>query len=261
MDTDIICCTPKRLPPTQLVEAANAAVRENPLNHTPLHQLAALVPGFAPTRENIAVLTTKYWPTAGVRLSVSFLDNAPPDLQARILAHMNSWGERCYVLFALTAGQGDVRIARTPGDGYWSYLGTDIQLIDPGQPTMNLDSFTLQTPESEYKRVVRHETGHTIGCPHEHMRRELVNLIDPDKAIRYFGAIQGWDENQVRQQVLTPIEESSLWGPAHADANSIMCYQIPGAITRDGNPIAGGTDIDEEDFAFMAIVYPKALTQ
>ncbi len=36
----------------------------------------------------------------------------------------------------------------------------------------------MQTPESEYHRVVRHETGHTLGFPHEHMRKELVEKID-----------------------------------------------------------------------------------
>jgi len=57
--------------------------------------------------------------------------------------------------------------------------------------------------------------------------------------------------------VLTPIEEGSLLGTEHTDQHSIMCYQIPGKITKDGKPIIGGTDIDEQDFAFMAGVYPR----
>jgi hypothetical protein len=123
---------------------------------------------------------------------------------------------------------------------------------------MNLEAFTMNTPESEFHRVVRHETGHTMGFPHEHMRRELVNRIHPDKAIAYFGATQGWSPAEVRQQVLTPIEDSSLRGTAHADPDSIMCYQIPGSITKDGRPIIGGLDIDRQDFAFAALIYPEA---
>jgi hypothetical protein len=61
----------------------------------------------------------------------------------------------------------------------------------------------------------------------------------------------------VKLQVLTPIEESSLIGTTHTDANSIMCYQIPGVITRNGQPIPGGLDIDKIDFDFMATIYPK----
>ena len=115
----------------------------------------------------------------------------------------------------------------------------------------------MTTPESEYHRVVRHETGHTMGFPHEHMRRELVAKIDPEKAIKYFKDTQGWSREEVEQQVLTPIEESSLLGTAHADPKSIMCYQIPGIITKDGKPIIGGLDIDKSDYAFVGKIYPK----
>ena len=115
----------------------------------------------------------------------------------------------------------------------------------------------MQTPESEYHRVVRHETGHTLGCPHEHMRKELVSEINVKKAITFYGQTQGWNPQMVRLQVLTPIEESSLIGTVHTDANSIMCYQIPGVVTKSGKPIPGGLDIDKIDFNFMATIYPK----
>src|SRR4029077_12718251 len=136
----------------------------------------------------------------------------PSDLRARILLHMNAWGARTNVTFTESSTDPQVRIARMsgPDGGYWSYVGTDIKSISATDPTMNLEGFTMQTPESEFHRVVRHETGHTLGCPHEHMRRELVAKIDPKKAIKYFGQTQGWSPQEVRQQVLTPIEEGSL---------------------------------------------------
>ncbi len=96
-----------------------------------------------------------------------------------------------------------------------------------------------------------------MGFPHEHMRRELVAKIDVDKAIEYFGRTQGWSPSDVRAQVLTPIEDSSLLGTAHADPKSIMCYQIPGSITKDGKPIVGGVDIDKSDYTFAAKIYHK----
>jgi hypothetical protein len=253
-------CTPKSLPRAQWVTAAKRAVEINPANHPPVAQMRAIVPGVTLTQERIAVMTSKRWQTNGVRLTVGFLDGAPADLRARIVSHMNAWSNSANVQFVQSSVDPQVRIARTAGDGYWSYLGTDILSIPADQPTMNLDSFSMDTEESEYHRVVRHETGHTLGFPHEHMRSDLVARIDPDKAIDFFGATQGWTPEEVRQQVLTPLEDSSLLGTPQSDENSIMCYQIPGTITRDGQPIIGGLDIDESDYAFAASIYPKPPT-
>ena len=237
------------------------AVAINPLNHAPAHQLLAMDPDFQPTRERIAVMTLKYWGVGGVKLTVGFLETTPADLRKRLLLHMNAWAKTANVRFTETksgAQTADVRIAFEGGanGGYWSYIGTDIRHIPKGKQTMNLEAFTMQMPESEFHRVVRHETGHALGFPHEHMRRALVAKIDPQKAIEYFRRTQGWNEAEVRAQVLTPIEESSLRG-TKADPKSIMCYQISGEITKDGKPIIGGLDIDRTDYAFAASIYPK----
>ncbi|UFH56947.1 M12 family metallopeptidase [Spirosoma sp. KNUC1025] len=255
----VLVCTPKRLPLNQLESAARIATEINPLNHPPIERLLRVMPNFEPTKDRLSVLTTKFWHNGGVKLTVGFLDNAPSALRSRIIKHMNAWAKTANVKFVASNTDPQVRIARIE-DGYWSYLGTDVLSIDANEPTMNLEGFTMQTPESEFIRVVRHETGHTMGFPHEHMRKELVAKIDSKKAIKFFGQTQGWSAQEVRQQVLTPIEESSLLGTEHADPNSIMCYQIPGVITKDGRPIIGGTDIDDQDYAFAAKIYPKPKT-
>jgi hypothetical protein len=46
-------------------------------------------------------------------------------------------------------------------------------------------------------------------------------------------------------------------GTTSADSGSIMTYQIPGEITKDGNPIVGGTEISSSDYEFVAQIYPK----
>jgi len=165
---------------------------------------------------------------------------------------MNAW--QCGIRFVLTTGTGQVRISRG-GGGYYSYLGTDIQHIATNRQTMNLQGFTMSTPESEFHRVVRHETGHTLGFPHEHMRRQLVALIDPQKAYAYFWQTQHWDKATVDAQVLTPLDDRSIFATP-PDQTSIMCYQLPGSITRNGSPIVGGTDINATDRAFCLGIYP-----
>ena len=160
--------------------------------------------------------------------------------------------------FTETTVNPQVRIS-LQGSGYWSYLGTDILHIPANQPTMNLQGFSMSTAESEYHRVVRHETGHTLGFPHEHLRAEIVNRIDPAKAKAYFLANDGWDAATVTAQVLTPLDYSALIATAQPDPNSIMCYWLPGSIMKDGIAVAGGTDIDAQDCAFAGSppVYPK----
>lgn len=258
MKAIVLVCTPKSLPKEKAVEAARTAIKINPQNHVPIAHLAGLMPGLTITPQRIALVTKKYWGLQGVRLTVSFLDNPAADLRRRILQHMNAWAETANVKFSETKTDPQVRIARVGGEegGYWSYLGTDILHIAKAKQTMNLEGFTMQTPESEYHRVVRHETGHTLGFPHEHMRKALVDKIDPAKAIEYFMRTQGWSEAEVRAQVLTPIEESTIQGTT-PDQKSIMCYQIPGELTKSGQPIVGGTDIDKSDFTFAGRVYPK----
>jgi hypothetical protein len=249
-------CTIKTLPERLWVQAADTAAKVNPVNRP---MLTAFSVGLADQGilepQRISVLTTKYWGPTPRRLTVSFMETTPANLRARIISHMNAWTKTGCISFVETSGIGDVRISRGPG-GYYSYLGTDILHIPKNRQTMNLEGFTMNTPESEYHRVVRHETGHTLGAPHEHMRKALVARIDPQKAYAYFLRTQGWDKATVDAQVLTPLNEASLMSTP-PDQDSIMCYQLPGLITKDGLPIRGGVDINATDYAFMGRIYPK----
>lgn len=243
-------CYIKALPARLYEKAAQVAARINPVN-SPLFEP---LPGVdSPMR--LTLLTAKSWGPSPRRLSVSFMESTPADLRARIVSHLNAWTDTAGISFVETSGTGEVRISRGPG-GFFSFLGTDVTLIPRNRQTMNLERFTMSTPESEYKRVVRHEAGHTLGFPHEHMRKELVNRIDPAKAYEHFRRTQGWSKRDVDQQVLTPLDDRSILGTA-PDQDSIMCYQLPGGITFDGLPIRGGTDINATDFEFAGKIYPK----
>ncbi len=253
-----MCCIPKSLPSRLHEKAARVARHINPVNApvvTPFGQMGASSQVLEPQR--IAVLTSKYWGAIARRLTVSFMEPTPADLRARIIGHMNAWTKTGSISFVETSGVGQVRISRG-GGGYYSYLGTDVLLIPRNRQTMNLEGFTMNTPESEYRRVVRHETGHTLGCPHEHMRQNLVARIDRQKAYDYFKRTQGWDQATVDSQVLTSLDERALMSTP-TDQTSIMCYQLPSSITIDGRPIIGGKDINASDYAFIGKIYPKAV--
>jgi len=104
---------------------------------------------------------------------------------------------------------------------------------------------------------VRHEAGHTLGFEHEHMRTALVKRIDRKKAFAYYAEECGWSEKDTIEQVLTPVSERTLFGTTEVDPTSIMCYQIPKEVTKDGKAIPGGRNINAKDFEFAAKLYPK----
>lgn len=243
-----IPCTMKQLYDSVAFIGAQTAMAVSPYNQ--------LMPG---TPAKIAVYTSRYWGPEGVDLTVSFLDGAPADLQARIVSHLNAAGEFANIRFRLVARDAQVRIAREP-DGYWSYLGTDILSIPRSRQTMNLEGFTMRTPEADFVRVVRHEGLHTCGCPHEHSRSAIVAKLHPARTIAYFRRTQGWSEQEVRQQILTPIPESQLTGSA-AEEESLMAYWFPGECTIDGKPILGGKDFSQRDKDTLARIYPKTVSE
>ncbi len=131
--------------------------------------------------------------------------------------------------------------------------GRDIQRIPLNRPTMNLQAFTMNTPESRVPRrvVPACETRpHRLDFPHEHMRKELIARIDPQEAYRYFLATQGWNQAMVDAQVLTPLDDASIMGTP-PDQESIMCYRLP-ALDHQRSPArspVGSTSI-ATDFAF-----------
>jgi len=62
-----------------------------------------------------------------------------------------------------------------------------------------------------------------------------------NKAIAYFEATQHWSEQEVIDQVLTPLNDSALIETAQAAPQSIMCYWLPASIMTDGIGVPGGT--------------------
>jgi hypothetical protein len=256
-----ILCIPKSLPASRLAAAARRAIEINPANAVQSQRVARTPIGRRGGPRRLTVVVGRRWPASGAQLTVQFLDNPPASLRTRIVRHLNAWSKTANVQFTETRGTGQVRIARldSPPDmsGYWSWVGTEILEIPADEPTMNLEGFTMRTSDAEFRRVVRHEAGHTLGFDHEHMRRELVSRIDRRKAVAFFDETQGWTPEEVDQQVLTPLEERSIMGTTRADPNSIMCYHIPGSITKNGRAIVGGKDINANDFRFAGSIYPK----
>lgn len=252
---EFIACTLKELPDDQLVDAAKIAIDMNPANRPHDGLIARAVPGIV-TPLAMAMLTTKMWPTKGIKLGVAFMDQADQELRNKILWYANGWGQTANVKFMeASKSLAELRLSRDK-PGYYSYLGPDALSIPKSRETMNLQDFTLKTPDSEYDRVVPHEFAHAIGAVHEHVRAKVRKRIDPQKAYAYFLRTQGWRIETTTANVLDGPDESQLVATAEVEETSVMAYWLPGEIMRDGKPVLGGKKITALDRKFMAGLYP-----
>jgi hypothetical protein len=248
----VMVCTPVALPPDQQWDAYLTATRINPAN-APMFAASGDTPILSPLQ--IAAISTKLW-TAGTTLTVGWLDNPDAATRNLIISHMKVWSEFANINVEETSTDPMVRVSRIPSGGYWSFLGTDIISIASNRATMNLAGFTSRTSDAEYRRVVRHEFGHTLGCPHEQQRAAIIRRLVPEACYRRFGGSPNfWPKQLVDQNILTPINESTLVG-SDPEEQSIMCYQFDGDLTIDNVPILGGTDLTERDKVTIAKLLP-----
>ncbi len=269
--SEFLPCTPKFLPDDLAVEAGETAIRINPANDIPRQgMIRALTSLTGQSAEHIlaplrlALMRSKWWGSGGVHRTVAFMEPTELDLQRKIVSYANLWnkalpdGRRANIEYKLidtiNPQNADVRISRGPG-GLWSYLGTDTTHIPRNQQTMNLERFSLSTPDSEFMRVVPHEFWHDAGGPHEHARAAIIALLNPEAVIAEFMQSQGWSRQEVINQILTPLNEADLLaGPT--EEISIAAYSFPGRCTWSGQPIIGGSRITVKDYEFAATIYP-----
>src|SRR5689334_17774733 len=85
-------CSIRQLPDRLQVKAAQTATQINPANGLNIAAMASLgLSGSVMDPLRIAVLTAKYWGAQSRQLTVSFMENTPADLRARIVSHLNAW--------------------------------------------------------------------------------------------------------------------------------------------------------------------------
>lgn len=250
----VMTCTPVYLPDDEQVEAARLSVAVNPANAPATRDTTLPV-------AKLAGLTQALWPSTGARLPTYFMEQTPDDLKRDVLSHLNCWYDeaKCNVQFVLTNSQGDsvVRISFGPG-GYWSQVGTFCLRVPKNQQTMNLERITMRTPVKERRRVIGHEGGHAIGWMHEHLRPEIVALLDREAVIAWGRRTQGWSAQTSISNMLTPLRPDEITASPFADVNSLMAYQFAAELTKNKKAIPGGYDLTEADKAHANKVFPRS---
>ena len=204
-----------------------------------------------------ASVSSKLW-SPGRTITVCFLEGLP-EIQNKVEYYAHQWEQHANIVFKfVNTKDADIRIS-FQNKGSWSAVGTDAlvkEFFPKDKPTMNYGWLRLDSPESEYSRVVLHEFGHALGMIHEHS--SPVNGINWNKEAvyeYYSGAPNHWDRAKIDHNILTRYSSTQTQFTKF-DPKSIMLYHFPTELTLDKQVFQLNNTLSETDKEFISARYP-----
>jgi len=142
------------------------------------------------------------------------------------------------------ATDAEIRISFDPGDGAWSYIGTDCRSIPFDEATMNLGFLDGGT--------AAHEFGHAIGLAHEHQNPQGGIQWNEEVVVREMAKSPNfWDADMTRHNILHKYSADQINGTAF-DPDSIMLYFFPASWTLNGIATTANDVLSAIDKSFIA---------
>jgi serralysin len=226
---------------------------------SPEHQAELNQPGTINPKG--ALLESTFW-GLNQTVEVGFLGGSPA-LWKRVKEAAKLWisegGAKIKLVFldnpAADPTSAEIRISFVPGDGSWSYLGTDAKNIPKTDATMNFGWIDEHSDETELRSVVLHEFGHALGLIHEHQNPNK-GIAWNHKAVKadLSGPPNYWDDATIQNNIYKKYDPGAVI-ETETDKDSIMMYQIPAKWTMDGFSTDFNSTLSKLDKKLMKDVY------
>ncbi|MCB1675814.1 MAG: pre-peptidase C-terminal domain-containing protein [Halioglobus sp.] len=179
----------------------------------------------------------------GSTLTIRFMGGTP-EQQDMVRDVTPAWTEHANLHFEFTDDpRAKIRVTFDPGDGAWSYVGTDNLGIPLHAATLNLGWLD--------DGVILHEFGHMIGLAHEH-QSPLGGIVWNEAAVirDLSGPPNFWDEDTIRHNVLEKYTADQING-TEFDPESIMLYAFPDAWTENMGATRENSTLSDLDKLFV----------
>ncbi|WP_268225393.1 matrixin family metalloprotease [Sinomicrobium oceani] len=202
-----------------------------------------------------AAVSSKVWQN-GQTLKVKFIGGSQY-VRNKVMQYANEWSDYANITFQfVTSGTADIRVSFMSGQGSYSYIGTDANLISQNSETMNFGWFDSNTSDSEFSRTTIHEFGHALGLIHEHQHPEVTIPWDKPAVYAYYaGPPNYWSQSQVDNNLFATY---STWETQFSDYDpqSIMHYAVDNSLTIGNFSVGWNTILSNTDKQFIGELYP-----
>jgi hypothetical protein len=122
--------------------------------------------------------------------------------------------------------------------------------VDRHEKTANF-GYPIDQPGA--KQSYLHEVGHILGLVHEYQNPAAGPIWNRDAVYAYFGDRMRWTRDTVNRQIFDSVVYP---GQRPLDRKSVMSYQLPGTLFRDGRGFAPQDALSESDQTYIGNLYP-----
>ncbi|MEL6644079.1 MAG: hypothetical protein AAFQ79_09100 [Pseudomonadota bacterium] len=195
-------------------------------------------------------------PRGVIRLGIGFVGDPPDDWKEQVRERALRWtpagsqiAAKLIFDFSVPLSECQIRISQTGVNGIKpanrSLLGrlARSSRLGDGESTMYIYNISS----------VEHEFGHALCLTHEHFHEALPITIDRKKAIEYFRRNHGWKPRRTINNLFAPAER--CLGDSEWNAESVMGYNIPKEITKEGISLTKSGEIHDRDRKCVDSIY------